>query len=184
MNRRKDSKRDAGMIQLGVRPTRQKVIYIITFPPSLVSVLTNWAGLLCINCLLTNSKKCDIMAGRPRPRRPKFPLYHTLSNLSSKISHKFIQIFYPEFVQHYHLHFTPGCGIIMMSRGERNKPLLGLSPSEVKLDTPHKKHERTSRKPLDKLLNVCYNKGTKVERGKQKKTSPISKKGIDKSKGL
>lgn len=41
------------------------------------------------------------------------------------------------------------CGIIIMSRGERNKPLLGLSPSEVKLDTPHKKHERTSRKPLD-----------------------------------
>ena len=41
------------------------------------------------------------------------------------------------------------CGIIIVSRGERNKPLLGLSPSEVKLDTPHKKHERTSRKPLD-----------------------------------
>ena len=42
----------------------------------------------------------------------------------------------------------------------------------------------SSKKPLDKLPNVCYNKGTKVERGKQKKTSPIPKKGIDKSKGL
>ena len=46
-----------------------------------------------------------------------------------------------------------------MSRGERNKPLLGLSPSEVKLGTPHKKHERTSRKPLDKLHTMWYNKG-------------------------
>ena len=64
-------------------------------------------------------------------------------------------------MQHYHLHFTPGCGIIMMSRGERNKPLLGLSPSEVKLDTPHKKHERTSRKPLDNGLPPCYNNDVK-----------------------
>ena len=60
-------------------------------------------------------------------------------------------------MQHYHLHFASGCGIIIVSRGERNKPLLGLSPSEVKLGTPHKKHERTSRKPLDKLHKVWYN---------------------------
>ena len=61
-------------------------------------------------------------------------------------------------MQHYHLHFTSGCGIIIVSRGERNKPLLGLSPSEVKLGTPHKKHERTSRKPLDKPHTMWYNK--------------------------
>ena len=64
-------------------------------------------------------------------------------------------------MQHYHLHFTSGCGIIIVSRGERNKPLLGLSPSEVKLDTPHKKHERTSRKPLDKPHTMWYNKNVK-----------------------
>ena len=64
-------------------------------------------------------------------------------------------------MQHYHLYFASGCGIIIVSRGERNKPLLGLSPSEVKLDTPHKKHERTSRKPLDKLHKVWYNDNVK-----------------------
>ena len=66
-------------------------------------------------------------------------------------------------MQHYHLHFASGCGIIIVSRGERNKPLLGLSPSEVKLGTPHKKHERTSRKPLDKLHKVWYNDNVKRE---------------------
>lgn len=41
----------------------------------------------------------------------------------------------------------------------------------------------SSKKPLDKLPNVCYNKGTRL-REENKKTSPISKKGIDKPKGL
>lgn len=85
-----------------------------------------------------------------------FRLYHTPDNLSIGKINKIIIQENPEFVQHYHLHFTSGCGIIIVSRGERNKPLLGLSPSEVKLGTPHKKHERTSRKPLDKLHTMWY----------------------------
>ena len=59
------------------------------------------------------------------------------------------------------LYLKVECGIIIVSRGERNKPLLGLSPSEVKLGTPHKKHERTCRKPLDKLHKVWYNDNVK-----------------------
>lgn len=32
---------------------------------------------------------------------PKFPLYHTLQNLSSENSHKIQQKFFPKFVQNY-----------------------------------------------------------------------------------
>ena len=62
------------------------------------------------------------MAGRLRMWRPKFPLYHTFSNLSSKISHKFTQIFYPEFVHYSILQSGGRCSILSLSRGERYKP--------------------------------------------------------------
>ena len=57
------------------------------------------------------------MAGRPRPRRPKFPLYHTFNNLSSKILHKITQIISPEIVHYSILYFEGGCGILSLSRG-------------------------------------------------------------------
>ena len=71
MNRRKDSKRDAGMIQLRVRPTRQKVTYINIPPPGLASALTNWAGFFCIKCLLTNLKECGIIGRASTTKTPE-----------------------------------------------------------------------------------------------------------------
>ena len=62
------------------------------------------------------------MVGRAYVSRPKFSLYHTLSNVSSKISHKNAQIFYPEFVQYSILYFAVRCDNILVSRGERYKP--------------------------------------------------------------
>lgn len=57
------------------------------------------------------------MAGRLRMWRPKFPLYHIFSNLSSKISHKNAQIFYPDFVHYSILQSAVRCDNILVSRG-------------------------------------------------------------------
>ena len=57
---------------------------------------------------------------RPRSMGAEFLLYHTASNLSRKKCEKNTQIIFPEFVQHYYLHFEGGYGILSLSRGNAN----------------------------------------------------------------
>ena len=49
----------------------------------------------------------------------EFPLYHTVRILSIRKLHKHPAAFSPEFVQHYQLTFGAVCGILMVSRGDR-----------------------------------------------------------------
>ena len=68
-----------------------------------------------------------------------------------------------------------------MSRGDTpraqiQKPIAQKEEQKryTQKDNP-KNFLESSKKPLDKLPNVCYNKGTKVERGKQKNFSNLKK---------
>ena len=58
-------------------------------------------------------------AARLRMGRADFPLYHTTRKKSIRILHKLPAAFSPDFVQHYQLTFGAVCGILMMSRGDR-----------------------------------------------------------------
>ncbi|MGN1158096.1 MAG: hypothetical protein ACI4TK_18145 [Agathobacter sp.] len=73
------------------------------------------------------------------------------------------KIFFPEFVYSALLTFGAGCGIIMVSRGDGNHFRVAVvQVNEIK---------KKCKKPLDKLPNLCYNKGTKGE-GRSQKASP------------
>ena len=91
-----------------------------------------------------------------------FPLYHTASNLSSKECEKNTQIIFPEFVQHYYLHFEGWYGILSLSRGNANWGVNVTPDRRSSTDNIRaKKSWKNFDFPLDNPLKVWYNKGVK-----------------------